>query len=131
VQVYHEYLQFILDSCAAPPSLPTEEADKLSVDMQQELCKLLDPMHAGKDVYALAEKLGYNQIVDGLEAVELTGTSPTQFLLNYHEVSTCCQRCIVCAFVCGFCVCVSMFVFHNLWTISIDRPVQIMTELNK
>jgi hypothetical protein len=56
------------------------------VAVQQELCRLLDPVLAGKDVYALAEQLGYHQIVEGLEVMGLTGSSPTQFLLNYHEV---------------------------------------------
>ncbi|XP_070186600.1 nuclear factor NF-kappa-B p100 subunit-like [Littorina saxatilis] len=64
-------------------SLQAEE--KLSEDVRVELSKVLDPLHAGKDVYELASRLGYDQLVAPLEVMGESGSSPTTFLLDYHE----------------------------------------------
>ena len=62
--------------------------DKLSEEIRLELSKLLDPVDDGKDVLTLASKLGYNQnFVTALEVMGCSGTSPTHYLLDYHEVS--------------------------------------------
>lgn len=69
----------------AASSLPVEE--KLSEEMRMELSKLLDPVNTGKDVFALASRLGYDSLVSALEVMGCSGSSPTHFLLDYNEVN--------------------------------------------
>ncbi|KAL8616973.1 hypothetical protein ACOMHN_041891 [Nucella lapillus] len=64
-------------------NLPVE--NKLSDEVHLELCKLLDQVNRGKDVFALASCLGYDSLVNTLEIMGCVGSSPTQYLLNYHE----------------------------------------------
>ncbi|CAG5129173.1 unnamed protein product, partial [Candidula unifasciata] len=50
-----------------------------------ELSRLLDPALPGKDVLALAEKLGYSDLAGTLDTIRSGDTSPTTFLLEYFE----------------------------------------------
>ncbi|XP_076454433.1 nuclear factor NF-kappa-B p105 subunit-like [Babylonia areolata] len=61
------------------------EKEKLSDEENTALSKLLDPVDAGKDVLELAARLGYDTLVPALEVMASSGSSPTQYLLNYNE----------------------------------------------
>ena len=92
---------FFIISIRAASSLPAEE--KFSEEMRVELSKLLDPVQAGKDVFALANRLGYDNLISALEVMGCSGSSPTNFLLDYHEVIISCMELAGCSigFLCG------------------------------
>ena len=58
--------------------------DKLDFRTRIDLSNLLDVRAEGKDVFALAEKLGFGNLRNVLDGME---TSPTRFLLDYYEAS--------------------------------------------
>ena len=60
------------------------DVDKLDFRTRIDLSNLLDVRAEGKDVFALAEKLGFGNLRNVLDGME---TSPTRFLLDYYEAS--------------------------------------------
>nr|KAG5707696.1 hypothetical protein BaRGS_003271 [Batillaria attramentaria] len=74
------------DSSVKDADGKTCDMDQLSYESRVELSVLLDPVHTGKDIFALADRLGYNNLVTALGVMGCSGTSPTRFLLDYHEL---------------------------------------------
>lgn len=60
--------------------------EQLLYPTRVELSMLLDKIATDKDVFTLAAKLGYDNLITALEVMGCSGTSPTRFLLDYHEV---------------------------------------------
>ncbi|KAK7498584.1 hypothetical protein BaRGS_00010244 [Batillaria attramentaria] len=80
-------MQSTCDSGLSSIGIHPGDMDQLSYESRVELSVLLDPVHTGKDIFALADRLGYNNLVTALGVMGCSGTSPTRFLLDYHETA--------------------------------------------
>ncbi|XP_041362807.1 nuclear factor NF-kappa-B p105 subunit-like [Gigantopelta aegis] len=73
------------------------DLEKMDFLSRIELSGLLDARHEGKDVFTLAEKLGFTNLQNTLQGMD---TSPTRFLFDYYEandgtVTSCCWKVVV------------------------------------